>query len=187
MANHLPPGLSPDAFDAVTELTSIVIRLRASQQQDSTTAGGQPSATTAPPGGAAAAGTTTNTSSTPAPLGVTGTTPSATTNTGQPQTSTIPGPTNTGTPTPTSTALPPLSLKDLPAATDPLRHKLQRARAAVRALADVQRGLAQQEAELASLEARRRAQAERLAKAQEDGLLFVRAEGEKGERMVEGE
>jgi hypothetical protein len=64
----------------------------------------------------------------------------------------------------------------------------------MRTLADVQRGIAQQEAEMRGLEGRRRAQAERLARTQEDGLQFVRSEGlrdgeggrvEEGERMVE--
>ncbi|KAL2268335.1 hypothetical protein VTJ83DRAFT_3181 [Remersonia thermophila] len=197
MATHLPPGLSPDAFDAVTELTSIVVRLRASQQQDSATSGGAGGPTSTPAAAGAASGGLNPSGTTPLPATNAANTPSgaqqpptsatavagATANSNDHNNNT----TTTTTTTTTTSALPPLSLKDLPAATDPLRHKLQRARAAVRALADVQRGLAQQEAELAGLEARRRAQAERLAKAQEDGLQFVKCEGEKGERMVEGE
>ena len=69
----------------------------------------------------------------------------------------------------------------------------------MRALEDVRRGIAQQEAELKGLGERRRGQAGRLARTQEDGLQFVRSEGlrdgererelgvevEAGERMVE--
>jgi hypothetical protein len=67
-------------------------------------------------------------------------------------------------------------------------------------MADMRRSIAAQEAEMAVLEERRRAQARRLAKTQEDGLVFVRRGGEEeggagglregegdgeGDRMVE--
>ena len=59
---------------------------------------------------------------------------------------------------------------------------------AVRGLADVRRSIAQQEAELGRLEERRRLQAGRLARTQEDGMVFVKGEGERegggGEGMV---
>lgn len=192
MATHLPPGLSPDAVDALTELTSILTRLRATQKQYQQSTASATGTTI----GAHGAG---NTTSTPAPLGVTGTTPLPITSTpgrnpanNHPSSSTTTG--GNGQP-------PLLSAKDVPFATDNLKHKLQRARQAMRALEDVRRGIAQQEAELAGLGERRRGQAARLARTQEDGLQFVRSEGlrdgererelgvggaaEGGERMVE--
>lgn len=200
MAAHLPPGVSPDAVDALTELTTIVTRLRAAyqqqqqqqqQQQPSTTAGA-----TGPPISAprpVPSGTQPPATSTPAPQGVTGTTPLPTTTPG----GTPSGGGGGGGPTSSSAThnqqLHPqqassssssspsprefLSAKDLPQATDNLKHKLQRARAAMRTLEDAQRSIAQQEVEIAAAEARRAAQAARLARTQEDGLQFVRTEG----------
>jgi hypothetical protein len=175
MATHLPPGLSPDAVDALTELTSILTRLRTAQKhhQQSTSGITTTTTTTGGPGGA-------GTTSTPAPLGVTGTTPLPITSTpgglNNPHTSSSSGGgTNAGT---NGQGQPPiLSAKDVPFATDNLKHKLQRARQAMRALEDVRRGIAQQEAELKGLGERRRGQAGRLARTQEDGLQFVRSEG----------
>jgi hypothetical protein len=165
MATHLPPGLSPDAVDALTELTSILTRLRAAQKQhqQSTTSG--TTTTINGPGGGGGGGTT----STPAPLGVTGTTPLPITSTpgglNNPHTSSSSGGgTNAGT---NGQGQPPiLSAKDVPFATDNLKHKLQRARQAMRALEDVRRGIAQQVAELKGLGERRRGQAGRLARTQ---------------------
>lgn len=104
-------------------------------------------------------------------------------------TGTTPLPAGAATPGGTTGGGPPLlSVKELPPATDNLKHKLQRARAAMRSLADVQRTIAAQEAELAGLAGRRRRQAAMLARTQEDGLHFVRAEqrsgDEEGDRMV---
>src|SRR4051812_5880886 len=117
---HIPPGLSPDSIDTLTELTTILTKLRASQATAASTA---PSALTG---------------ATPAPLpgAVTGTTPLPS------------GTSNTST----------FTVKELPVATDNLKHKLQRARAAVKALPDVSRTLEQQESEIKELEARRREQ-----------------------------
>jgi hypothetical protein len=59
----------------------------------------------------------------------------------------------------------------------------------MRSLDDVQRSIALQEAELARLEARRRARAGMLAKTQEEGMAFVKAgglgSGEDEGRMIE--
>jgi small-conductance mechanosensitive channel len=62
----------------------------------------------------------------------------------------------------------PLTIKDIPAATDQLKHKLQRARAQVLALPDIDRTIADQELEIRELEARiasQRAVLESLARA----------------------
>lgn len=118
---------------------------------------------------AAAAGTQPS-SQTAAPGSVTGTTP-------------LPSGGSGGT----AAAL--LQVKELPAATDSLKHKLQRARAATRQLPDISRTIAQQEAEIAELEARRRTQLRELAWIRGEGLAFSMGEQRKGEydgeRMVE--
>jgi hypothetical protein len=197
MATHLPAGLSPDAVDALTELTSILTRLRAAQKQHQQSTTSSTTTTSSGPGGGGA-----GTTSTPAPLGVTGTTPLPITSTpgglNNPHASSSGGGGST-TANGQGGQPPLLSAKDVPFATDNLKHKLQRARQAMRALEDVRRGIAQQEAELKGLGERRRGQAGRLARTQEDGLQFVRSEGlrdgererelgvgvEAGERMVE--
>lgn len=189
MASHLPPGLSPDAVDALTELNSIITRLRNNTQQGQTTTTTSTTTTTTA-GGAGGTQPPTGPTTGPVPPGVTGTTP-------LPISSSIPTPSGGGgggggptssLPTSAAPAPPLLSVKELPAATDHLKHKLQRARAAVRGLADVRRSIAQQEAELARLEARRRQQVGRLARTQEDGVEFVREEEQRrgGEEMGMG-
>ncbi|KAL2151361.1 hypothetical protein VTH82DRAFT_6459 [Thermothelomyces myriococcoides] len=208
MATHLPPGLSPDAVDVVTELSSIITRLRAAQQLSSPgNANATTGATAASGGGGSGGGNKPPTSgANPIPQGgVTGATPlSASVPTPNPQSSNNPtannnnNTANTGA-TSSSTANPNpnqsststgsgdkelLSVKDLPFATDNLKHKLQRARAAVRMLGDVRRALAQQEAEARALEERRASQAARLARTQEDGLMFVKAKREESEGVV---
>lgn len=119
---------------------------------------------------AAAAAGTQPSSQTAAPGSVTGTTP-------------LPSGGSGGT----TAAL--LQVKELPAATDSLKHKLQRARAATRQLPDISRTIAQQEAEIAELEARRRTQLRELARIRGEGLAFSMGEQRKGEydgeRMVE--
>ncbi|KAK4250030.1 hypothetical protein C7999DRAFT_29499 [Corynascus novoguineensis] len=209
MATHLPPGLSPDAVDVVTELSSIIARLRAAQQSASS-GGPNVAPTTGAP--AITGGKPIPSGATPIPHGgVTGTTPIPTsaptpnlssynnttnhTTANNNTTTTLATNVNanqqaittggSGATTATATAsereLLLVSAKDLPPATDPLRHKLQRARAAVRTLGDVRRALAQQEAEAQALEERRQRQAARLARTQEDGLLFVKAKREESE------
>ncbi|KAK3317840.1 RNA polymerase II transcription mediator complex subunit 9-domain-containing protein [Cercophora scortea] len=147
MASHLPDGLSPDAVDTLTELTSIIIKLRASQQP--------PSLTNLPNPPTAASANNHHPNSAPGSSGIGGQL---------------------------------LSVKELPGATDNLKHKLQRARAAVKTLPDVGRTIAQQEAEIAELEARRRKQVEMLRGLKEEGLQFGMLEQrskDEGERMVE--
>ncbi|KAK0649398.1 RNA polymerase II transcription mediator complex subunit 9-domain-containing protein [Cercophora newfieldiana] len=133
---HLPPGLSPDSIDTLTELTTILTKLRASQTLLTTTA----------PSSGAVTGTT------PLPSG-----PSHANNN--------------------------FTVKELPAATDNLKHKLQRARAVVKTLPDVSRTLEQQEIEIRELEARRRDQLAMLGRIKAVGL--EQGKGDDGERMVE--
>lgn len=66
-----------------------------------------------------------------------------------------------------------LPIKDLPAAVDPLRHKIQRARAAVHTLPDIGRTLSEQEAEARQLEARIERQRAALLQLKEFGLRFA--------------
>ena len=70
----------------------------------------------------------------------------------------------------------PLSIKDIPAATDDLKHKLQKARAQVKELPDIDRTLAEQEEEIKELEEKIRRQREVLEGLKEVGLAA------KGER-----
>jgi len=159
MSKHLPPGLSADSIDTLTELATIVAKLRAAQAASNTSIN-PAAALLGPLGGATPA---------PAPGAVTGTTPLPS------------GAVNTS-----STTV--LSVKELPAATDNLKHKLQRARAAIRTLQDVSRGLEQQREEIEELEARRLRQLAMLDLIRGAGLQFSLGEQsheEEGERMVE--
>jgi hypothetical protein len=63
----------------------------------------------------------------------------------------------------------PLAIKDVPGATDAIKHKIQRARAAVRALPDMERGLEEQEKEVRELEGRIERQREVLEGLRERG------------------
>ncbi|KAM3510022.1 hypothetical protein MY10362_000266 [Beauveria mimosiformis] len=124
----LPPTLSPDSLDALSELAIVLAKVRTSIQSSAGLA------TAATPGTAAVA----------AASG------------GQP-----------------------LSFKDVPGATDALKHKLQHARAEVRALPDMDRGVDEQRREMAELEARIVTQRALLERLRDDGLRF----GKDGDRM----
>ncbi|KAJ9165133.1 hypothetical protein NKR19_g719 [Coniochaeta hoffmannii] len=95
----------------------------------------------------------------------------------------------------TASSTGPLSLKEIPAATDPIKHRLQRARQQVRALPDIGRTVAEQEAEIEELAGRIREQKEVLRALREVGIRFgvqgVRDEGDgsgkKGGKDGEGE
>ncbi|KKY30929.1 putative microtubule-associated protein [Diaporthe ampelina] len=65
-----------------------------------------------------------------------------------------------------------LSTKDLTAATDPLKHKIQRARAAVHTLPDVTRTIAEQEAEIKEWEDKIESQRKVLQQLKEFGIKF---------------
>ncbi|EGO55713.1 hypothetical protein NEUTE1DRAFT_117877, partial [Neurospora tetrasperma FGSC 2508] len=141
MATHIPPTLSPDAIDTLTELTLILTKFRAAQASARSDAA---AATAAGAVGPSLSSSSTNPShggpnsssnapiSTPAPGAVTGTTP-------------LPIPTTSN---PNATTAGSFSAKDLPQATDNLKHKLQRARQAVLTLPDIGRTITQQEKEI---------------------------------------
>ena len=134
----LPAGLSPDALDILTELSSILARLRTPA---------------APAGG----------------LGSTGQTPAA-------------------APTPSSRsqilAGGEITHQNLPIATDNLKHKLLKARAAVRTLPDMDRTADEQDAEIAELEAKILRQRRVLDDLKTKGIEFA-ARGQVGDRMEE--
>ncbi|KAM7204620.1 RNA polymerase II transcription mediator complex subunit 9 domain containing protein [Rhypophila sp. PSN 637] len=169
MVSHLPEGLSPDAVDILTELTAILTKLRASQNL--------------PPVGL----------STPA-LGGLATLPGATPGPGlgatshsQPSGATpAPGPGTTPLPSGTPNAGSGFTARELTTATDNIKHKLQRARAAVKTLPDVHRTVDQQEAEIRELEERRKKQIAMLARLRDEGLQFARTGRDDADRMVVG-
>lgn len=72
-----------------------------------------------------------------------------------------------------SNAQPPLSTKDLPGAIDPLKRKLQQARAAVHTLPDISRTIPEQEAEMRAIEERIENQRAALRQLKEYGLQFA--------------
>ncbi|KAI0838498.1 hypothetical protein F5Y06DRAFT_48144 [Hypoxylon sp. FL0890] len=89
--------------------------------------------------------------------------------------------TNNGATTTTNTGE--LSLKEIPPAADVLKHRFQKARALVRSLPDMNRGMAEQEADIAALEARLARQRDMLAKLREMGARLAAApEQDEGER-----
>lgn len=79
---------------------------------------------------------------------------------------------------------PTIAVKDLPAAIDPLKHKIQRARAAVHTLPDVRRTIPEQEAEATALLARIEKQRATLLQLKEFGLRFAAENGDR-DRDVE--
>ncbi|KAK4176489.1 RNA polymerase II transcription mediator complex subunit 9-domain-containing protein [Triangularia setosa] len=118
---------------------------------------------------------------------------SSTTKSSQPSGPPKPPPVTGTTPLPSSQpqSTLPFTTKELASSTDPIKHKLQRARQSVRQMEDISRVIPQQETEIVKLEERRKKQAEMLARIKEEGLLFSRSaelegeRGESGEKMVE--
>lgn len=150
MAPHplaLPQTLSPDALDTLTEMAAIVSRLRTAIHASSS-AGGLP-----------------------------GSTPAAATTTGATPTVTGSGGGGAGSPSSVGGGRVALALKDVPTATDTLKHKLQRARLQVKALPDMGRAVADQEAEIRELEARIARQREVLDTLRAAGADFVAGDG----------
>ncbi|KAI1840719.1 hypothetical protein JX265_002083 [Neoarthrinium moseri] len=143
----LPEGLSPDQLDVITELSSLLSRLRAPTVLPTS----QPGSQQAP-----RSGTT--------PLPAAAPTPAA------------------GGPGPSSSASQggsggggeqEIALRDFPAATDHLRHKLAAAKAAVLALPDMHKTTADQEREVAELERRIAAQRAQIASLVATGERFA--------------
>ncbi|KAI0864821.1 RNA polymerase II transcription mediator complex subunit 9-domain-containing protein [Xylaria cubensis] len=78
-----------------------------------------------------------------------------------------------------------LTLKEIPVATDALKHRFQRARNLAKTmLPDLDRSLAEQEVEIAALEARIARQRDTLAKLREVGVQLAVGQGE-GDKMEE--
>ncbi|ORY58793.1 RNA polymerase II transcription mediator complex subunit 9-domain-containing protein [Pseudomassariella vexata] len=77
-----------------------------------------------------------------------------------------------------------LSLREVPAATDHLKHKLQKARAQIKTLPDMDRTMAEQEEEMRQLEDKIRRQREQLNLLREKGLGFA-GQGRDEDRMQE--
>ncbi|TQV96896.1 hypothetical protein V2A60_000463 [Cordyceps javanica] len=121
----LPPTLSPDSLDSLSELAIVLAKVRTSIQASAGLATGATPSTTAAAGGQ------------------------------------------------------PLSFKDVPGATDALKHKLQHARAQVRALPDMDRTLEEQRREMSELQARIVTQRALLERLRDDGLRF----GKDGDKM----
>lgn len=136
----LPPALSPDSLDSLTEFTTVLTRLRTTIQA-APGPGGIPGSTPGGGGGGGGAGAS-------------------------------PALAKDGA----------LSLKDVPAATDHIKHKLQKARTQVRALPDMDRSMAEQEDEMAELEERIRLQREVLGKLRSGGVRFSAEEAARGEK-----
>jgi predicted RNase H-like nuclease (RuvC/YqgF family) len=67
-----------------------------------------------------------------------------------------------------------LTIKDIPAATDELKHKLQKARVQVKELPDMQRSVPEQEQEIRELQERIRKQREVLEGLRDVGMLAKR-------------
>ena len=74
-----------------------------------------------------------------------------------------------------------LTLKDIPTATDELKHKLRKARVQVKELPDVQRSIAEQELEIRELEERIREQ-RRVLEGLRDMGMAARRDKEQRER-----
>ena len=83
------------------------------------------------------------------------------------------------TPSTTAAAGQQLSFKDVPGATDSLKHKIQHARAQVHALPDMDRTIEEQNAEISDLEARIQTQRALLERLRDDGVKF----GKDGDKM----
>lgn len=134
----LPPTLSPDTLDALTELAAIVARLRPPQSLPGGITVNTPGAAATPAAG----------------IGVGG----------------LSGAT--------------ISIKDVPNATDAVKHKLQRARAQIKALPDMARTIEEQRETMAQLEETIRLQQEVLSALRSlDGARGLDAADEGGEKM----
>ncbi|VUC35527.1 unnamed protein product [Clonostachys rosea] len=89
----------------------------------------------------------------------------------------------TSTPAATADGGKRLTFKDVPNATDGIKHKLQRAREQVRNLPDMSRTVAEQNAEMRELEARIEKQRTLLERLREEGLAFGKNDAPTGDRM----
>lgn len=153
----LPESLNPDALDVLSELAHLLTRLRALPGAPTTAGASQPPPPPPPP---------------------------------PPTTTTATAHTSTPTPTALLGSRRPgaeLTLKEIPLATDALKHRFQRARNLVEtALPDLGRALADQDAEVAALEARIARQRDTLGRLREVGARLAMAEREADEEGAAG-
>ncbi|RYP19534.1 hypothetical protein DL767_009632 [Monosporascus sp. MG133] len=174
----MPPGLNPSTLDTITELAQLLGRLRTPASLSATSTnlpGGTPAATQTTPASSSTAAQHQHQHQHHTQLH-----PPQSQTQSQPQSQPGQGQDSE------------LSLKEVPAAADALKHRFQRARAQIRTLPDMGRGVAEQEAEMAALEARLARQREVLARLRDVGVRFAAAQGEGdgdgeaggGDRMV---
>lgn len=156
-ASHpLPDGLSPDSIDVCSELSTILARVRYTDNKNGTAStNGGDGTTTSQPGGPSIAIAAGAATTAPSPSG---------------------GDDAQGGP---------LSTKDVPTATDHLKHKIQRARAAVHTLPDIRRTIPEQEAEIAALEDKIAQQRAVLLQLKDFGLQFAAENSRKADGDVE--
>ncbi|KAK7755430.1 hypothetical protein SLS62_002658 [Diatrype stigma] len=166
----MPPGLNPSSLDTITEVAHLLSQLRTPQTTTTTTS------STAGPGTGASSNLPGATPSASATATATAPTPS------QPPSQQHPPPhsqqTQTQTPgggtgDPQKDVAEELTLKEIPAAADALKHRFQRARAQIATLPDLGRAIADQRAEMAALEARLAKQREVLARLRDVGVRFA--------------
>ncbi|KAI0177155.1 RNA polymerase II transcription mediator complex subunit 9-domain-containing protein [Pestalotiopsis sp. NC0098] len=140
----LPAGLSPDQLDIMTEMSSLLSRLRAPVTLPGTSTTGQTPAAPTP------------------------------SQQQQQSSSSQPGqPSQSSSAAAAAQSQGDISLRDFPASTDHLRLKLQEAKGVVLALPDMDKSVGQQEAEIRRLEDRIRRQREQLAALREKGNRFA--------------
>ncbi|KAI1402461.1 RNA polymerase II transcription mediator complex subunit 9-domain-containing protein [Hypoxylon fuscum] len=145
----MPEGLNPDTLDVLTELAELLNRLRT--PSGGSTSGATPAATSTPSQSQSHAHP-------PAP---------------PPPRSTV---TNNGTTTTANAG--DLSLRDIAPAADVLKHRFQKARGLVLGLPDVGRGLPEQEAEIAALEAKIQRQRDMLLRLRDMGSRLAQEDGD---------
>lgn len=163
----LPPTLSPDDLDTLSELSTVLAKVRAGIQSSSglTAPGGGGTGTTPGAnnhnnnsgGGGSGAGGHGGAASAGTGSGGSGGNDAGAGNAQQ------------------------LSFKDVPGATDGIKHKLQHARAQIRALPDMDRSIDDQQREIAELEARIDRQRQLLERLRERGVQFGKENGAGGE------
>lgn len=157
----LPPTLNPDTLDTLSDLATLLTRLRAGLSSSSSS-----SSSTTAANNNNNNNNTSSTNPTSNPLNAA---------TGGSSTSTA---NNNG-------SGPALALKDLPSQSDQLRHRFQKARALVRTLPDMDRSTAEQEVEMRELEAKIARQKETLEKLKALGARFAEMGREEADRMEE--
>ncbi|KAI1363657.1 RNA polymerase II transcription mediator complex subunit 9-domain-containing protein [Xylaria arbuscula] len=161
----LPEALNPDALDVLSELANLLTRLRTLPTTSTGTGTNTAPSTTNTPSQTGGAATTTTSHATPTPTALLSSQASA---------RKLGGGSSSGGGTGGE-----LTLKEIPVATDALKHRFQRARNLIKtALPDLDRGIAEQEVEIRALEARIARQRETLTQLREVGARLAVVQGE---------